>query len=412
MFDLIKGEELKELPIQYSDYAIKYDEEINSERVLNQMKYYENLFNKLINTNYLNKKENQNTTENIIDKKTNEAKIKVIDTDKEAYDNINAIVKKYNISKTAYFVTIYSLILSIYSGEKELLYCVVNSNRSNEYTENLIGLFAKFVPVLISIDNMNLIDLIKKSMDDLLTLFNNDVPFLKFNIPKPNLYYQFNPFGLHMEDNKDIMNIIEDLSTEDINELFGTEDSTPKINKSEYDMELIISELKDSYKIGFIYKSSLINENDINEIINNFLQFIKNEEFLVQDIEKISQNYIKNKNLIESKNIHNIDIENNKNDIDINEISTDHHKPIENNEGKNNEIQKTNEKNKDNNHDNKEKNKDNNHDNKEKNKDNNHDNKEKNKDNNHDNKNNKKSKSKFKAFTKNWRKSLNKFIKK
>ncbi|ORX75150.1 acetyl-CoA synthetase-like protein [Anaeromyces robustus] len=355
MFDLIKGEELKELPIQYSDYAIKYDEEINSERVLNQMKYYENLFNKPINTNYLDKKENQNTTENAIEKKSDEAKIKVIDTDKETYDNINAIVKKYNISKTAFFITIYSLILSIYSGEKELLYCVVNSNRSNEYTENLIGLFAKFVPVLISIDNMNLVDLIKKSMDDLLTLFNNDVPFLKFDIPKPNLYYQFNPFGLHMEDNKDIMNVIEDLSTEDINELFGTEDSTPKINKSEYDMELIIDELKDSYKIGFIYKSSLINENDINEIINNFLQFIKNEEFLVQDIEKISQNYIKNKNLIESKNIHNIDIENNKNDIDINEISTDNHKPIENNDGKNNKIQKTKEKNKDNNHDNKEK---------------------------------------------------------
>ncbi|ORX61825.1 hypothetical protein BCR32DRAFT_285720 [Anaeromyces robustus] len=52
MFDLIRGEELKELPIQYSDYAIKYDEKINSERVLNQMKYYENLFNKIINTNY------------------------------------------------------------------------------------------------------------------------------------------------------------------------------------------------------------------------------------------------------------------------------------------------------------------------------------------------------------------------
>ena len=62
---------------------------------------------------------------------------------KEKYKNINFILKENNISKTTFFITIFSLTLYIYSGEKKLLYCVVNSNCLNEYTESLIDLFAK-----------------------------------------------------------------------------------------------------------------------------------------------------------------------------------------------------------------------------------------------------------------------------
>jgi len=163
IFDLYRGRQLKELPIQYSDYAIHYDQEINLNRMLNQLKRYEEFFNRPLHTVYLSK--NKNSTEISIKIKY---RLKSIETNinKEIYDYINPKIKEYNISKTTFFITIFSLVLYIYSGEKELLYCVVNSNRLNKFTENLIGLFAKYTPVLISMENinLNLIELIVKKV--------------------------------------------------------------------------------------------------------------------------------------------------------------------------------------------------------------------------------------------------------
>ncbi|ORX80511.1 acetyl-CoA synthetase-like protein [Anaeromyces robustus] len=305
IFDLYRGEELKELLIQYSDYAIQYDEKINSEKSLNQMKIYEKIFNKPLHPLKFIKKESKSTNENSNEKIV--CKSVTVNVDKENFKNINLIIKENNLSKTAFFITIYSLVLSIYSGEKELFFTLLNSNRENEYTENLIGMFIKFLPLLISMEKINLIDLIKKSMKNILILFSDDVPSLKlynkFNIPKSNLYYQFNPYGMSMENNKELANFMKNIDNIDFREILE-EDSIPEIDEERIGngISFIIDEKKDSYEMRFGYRSSIIDDRDIIEIVTNFLQIIGNKEFLTQNVEDISNHFINNSNSIE--NIH------------------------------------------------------------------------------------------------------------
>jgi len=292
IFNLYIGEKLEELPIQYSDYAINYDLEINSNRVLNQLKYYEEFFNRPLHT--VNLSNNKNYTENSLNKSYKLKDILII-LEKDNYEKINSVLKDYSISKTTFFITIFSITLYIYSGEKELLYCVVNSNRLNEYTENLIGLFAKYTPVLICIENIKLIELIKISMNEILTLFNNDIPLLKlyhkFDIPQPNLFYQYNPYGLEGEDNEDLSNFINIINENEYKELFGMEMKREN-DEWKYDMMFVVNEFKDSYEFEFTYNTNLIDENEINKIIRNFFEISIIKNFYTKILKKYHKNLL------------------------------------------------------------------------------------------------------------------------
>lgn len=73
--------------------------------------------------------------------------------------------KHYNISRT------------IYSGKNGIFSGIINTNRTNMNTENLIKMFSKYVPVLVEMNKKSLVDLIKENMDTLYNIFNHDVLF-------------------------------------------------------------------------------------------------------------------------------------------------------------------------------------------------------------------------------------------
>jgi len=172
LFKLYNDEVLEDLPIQYSDFACHYDKKINSEDYTEQIEYYSSLFNVPYSNMILSTLYNNNNSENKFIHK-----YLTIKTDTEVYNNVNRIIKENNISKTVLFLSIYGIVMSAYSGHDNIFVDMFNSNRTNTYTDKLIGYFVKFTPVLVKMEDINLIDFLIKYKNILLTLFSYDVPY-------------------------------------------------------------------------------------------------------------------------------------------------------------------------------------------------------------------------------------------
>eukprot|EP00833_Pecoramyces_ruminatium_P012100 jgi/Orpsp1_1/1186132/evm.model.c7180000097107.1 len=124
-------EEVEELEIQFSDYAINLNEKKNSGKLNEQIETYKEIFSneyEILNIPTKNKIENE---EDINDDKGNENKEccnydQIID--KSTSKIINEFVKRHNISKTALFISIYGYVLSKYSGQDTIYTSVMSAN--------------------------------------------------------------------------------------------------------------------------------------------------------------------------------------------------------------------------------------------------------------------------------------------
>eukprot|EP00833_Pecoramyces_ruminatium_P010738 jgi/Orpsp1_1/1184770/evm.model.c7180000090905.1 len=202
-------EEVEELEIQYSDYAININEKKNSGKLNKQIEVYKEIFsneyeilsipkrNKMINNNNnLNDEiEENNKYEQVIDKETSLI--------------INEFIKRHNISKTALFISIYGYVLSKYSGQDVIYTSVMNMNRNNHYIENMAGMFVSTLPLLLKYNNEEnrFIEIIKENMETLVNIYNNqDISFSELTeilkLKKINNSFIFQP---HIS-SKDIKN--------------------------------------------------------------------------------------------------------------------------------------------------------------------------------------------------------------
>ncbi|OUM56665.1 hypothetical protein PIROE2DRAFT_18615 [Piromyces sp. E2] len=66
---------------------------------------------------------------------------------------INEYIEKNGINKVAFFIIIYGYIMSKYSGQSTIYTSILNTNRNNMTTKNLIGLLEDIKPLLIKYDN-------------------------------------------------------------------------------------------------------------------------------------------------------------------------------------------------------------------------------------------------------------------
>eukprot|EP00833_Pecoramyces_ruminatium_P000615 jgi/Orpsp1_1/1174647/evm.model.c7180000050864.2 len=139
-------EEVEELDIQYSDYAINLNEKKNNGKLNEQIEIYKEIFSneyeilnipkrrrELIN-GICDKEENNNNELNEINRNK-----KLID--KSTSRRLNEFIKRHNISKTALFISIYGYVLSKFSGQDIIYTSVMNMNRNNHYVENMAGMF-------------------------------------------------------------------------------------------------------------------------------------------------------------------------------------------------------------------------------------------------------------------------------
>ncbi|OUM65738.1 hypothetical protein PIROE2DRAFT_7151 [Piromyces sp. E2] len=304
LLTIYSGGVLKELPIQYSDYAIDYDRKIHSKEIENTVKFYKTVFNEPYQSLTLPKKENCILTSKAIESV-------FIRTDENTYNTVNNISKKYNVSKTALFLTVYSVVISMYSGEnKNIFTTVLISNRMMPHTEELIGLFLRCIPILLKIENVRLIDLVKQCMKIILKAYSCDMPYTmiseELNLPPCNSVLQFDPYELKGNGNNanpnpnapKVINLFEMFKKHGKeNALFHL---LNKNNILHPDIKWTVGEEKDVYTLLFKYNKNLYDESLVKDIINKFLYIIKDESNFVKNSEDIVNEMTTN-NLSEQK---------------------------------------------------------------------------------------------------------------
>jgi len=172
-------EEIEELEIQYSDYAIYINEKKNNGKLNEQIEVYKEIFSneyEILNIperNLIMNNENSIKDENISNEiyKSNIYERLI---DKSTSEMINKFVKENNISKRTLFISIYGYVLSKYNGQDTIYTSVVSANRNNHYFENMAGVFVSVLLLLLKYDNeLPFIDIIKNNMKLLVNVYNN-----------------------------------------------------------------------------------------------------------------------------------------------------------------------------------------------------------------------------------------------
>ncbi|KAG4081957.1 hypothetical protein H8356DRAFT_1319230 [Neocallimastix lanati (nom. inval.)] len=220
----------------------------------------------------------------------------IINSSFNVYDTVNQIAKENNLSKTAIFLVIYSIVLSFYSGQDKIYFDIVSSNRMNA-PENLIGMFVKYIPVLVKMENSDLISLIKKYMGIIHNIFSFELSLSKvskdLNLLECNSHFKFDPYEML---NNDDIHFVKTITQDDIYKILGREDLLIKKEyeiASSVDLYFVVTEKKDYYEICFTYNSDLYDDNMILNIVNNFFNILSCKEYF--DIEI---NYYSIKNIL------------------------------------------------------------------------------------------------------------------
>eukprot|EP00833_Pecoramyces_ruminatium_P015334 jgi/Orpsp1_1/1189366/evm.model.d7180000071458.1 len=288
------GEEVEELEIQYSDYAINLNEKKNNGKLNKQIEIYKEIFSneyEILNIPKINKIKNEENNNNDDDDSKNvecNSYERVIN--KSTSEKINSFIKHYNISKTAFFISIYGYILSKYSGQDIIYTSVINANRNNHYVEKMVGMFVSTLPLLLKYDNekTQLIDIIKENMNTLVNIYNNqDISFAELikilNLKKINNSFIFQPKSITKnigEQSNSIINPIYDNenNVKNLNLILELKNILVMNNNSKFDISFGILENEDDYLVSIEYNSLIYDSEIIKNIINSYIDVIQNIE--------------------------------------------------------------------------------------------------------------------------------------
>eukprot|EP00833_Pecoramyces_ruminatium_P012342 jgi/Orpsp1_1/1186374/evm.model.d7180000050088.1 len=287
---------ISELEIQYSDYAIDMKEKQENGFYDKQIEFYEEMFNteyELVNIpeketeEKLIRNTNSNTNIDINCSKT---------IDKSISAEINKFIKNQGISETSLFLTIYGFVLSKYSGQDTIYTSIININRSNHYTENMAGMFVSTLPVLLNYDkeNESFINLIKENMNTLMEIFSNQNLSLaeltnKLKLKKINNSFVYQP-KLSTNENENENKIDKEECLEILFKNDGNNNNIKNII-SKFDISFSVIENDNEYLISINYNNNLYDHIIIENIIDSFIEIIKNInnfENKINDIEYIS----------------------------------------------------------------------------------------------------------------------------
>eukprot|EP00833_Pecoramyces_ruminatium_P010313 jgi/Orpsp1_1/1184345/evm.model.c7180000089162.2 len=197
------GKEVEELEIQYSDYAIYLNEKKNNGKLNEQIEIYKNIFSneyEILNIPTINKIKNEEYNNDDYNNENMECNSYERIINKSISEKINAFVNHHNISKTAFFISIYGYVLSKYSGQDTIYTSVMSENRNNHYVENMAGMFVSTLPLLLKYENeeKSFIEIIKENMETLANIYNNqDISFAELTeilkLKKINNSFIFQP---------------------------------------------------------------------------------------------------------------------------------------------------------------------------------------------------------------------------
>eukprot|EP00833_Pecoramyces_ruminatium_P016462 jgi/Orpsp1_1/1190494/evm.model.d7180000079368.1 len=268
-------EEVEELDIQYSDYAINMNEKKNSGKLNEQIEIYKEIFTneyEILNIPTRNNTLNNDKTNKEIDENNRYEQM----IDKSISENINEFIKKHNISKTALFLSIYGYVLSKYSGQDIIYTSIISANRNNHYVENMAGMFVSTLPLLLKFhdEEKQFIEIIKENMEMLVDIYKyQDISFAELienlKLKKVNNSFVFQPNVSNKNNEEKNKTIFDTNNNMNLNSLYSIENTlNSSNNNSKFDITFNVVENEEDYLISIEYNIKMYDSTIIKAILN------------------------------------------------------------------------------------------------------------------------------------------------
>eukprot|EP00833_Pecoramyces_ruminatium_P014935 jgi/Orpsp1_1/1188967/evm.model.d7180000068591.1 len=288
-YDNVNNEKISSSNIEFSDYAYYINELKKSENYEKQFSFYKEMFSTEYEILDIPKKRNDDidglSKDSEIKNNVNEI-IKYIDN--KNFEKINKYIKSQKVSKNVFFMTIYGYILSKYSNQDKIYTSIINANRNNYYTENMIGMFVSTQPILLKFDkeDCSFDELLNENMKYLLNVYNNqDISFSelknKLNLKNVNNSFIYQPKSLIDPTSNNNNSIFSEKALD--NQFYSLYEN----NNTKFDITFSIIENENEYIISVNYNKNIYNEYIINKIINSYVEVINNIEYFNHNINEI-----------------------------------------------------------------------------------------------------------------------------
>lgn len=268
---------LKDIDIQYSDYAYYEKEFLESEESKRQLQFW---------------KEELKGVKGIldfpIDKKrptlqTFNGKSLNFEIDKEITSNIKGYINKNNISLFMLLESVYALELFRYSGDSDICIGVPVANRKDDDLKNIIGFFANTVIIRNKMDlDESFNSYINKNKKVISSVFSNlDIPFEEVinnvSFKRDAAYNPLNQYSFTLQNfNQDEFQL-KDIKIKTIDTDY---------NSAKFEMTMTLYEEENSIKGILEYNTDLFYEETVVNFIDNYKKLI--EGLIENDEAKIS----------------------------------------------------------------------------------------------------------------------------
>ncbi|OUM66075.1 hypothetical protein PIROE2DRAFT_6786 [Piromyces sp. E2] len=301
--------ECQPLEIQFSDYAIDLYERRNNGYFESQIKFYKDIFsNEYEVLTIPGKEKTHSSTE---ETKKDEYKNNKKDSyhcqqyiDSSTSQKINEYIKHNNVSKTAFFISIYGYVLSKYSGQEIIYTSVISANRNNHYVENMSGMFVSTLPLLLKFNNENENSsfkvIIQDNMKLLIDIYNNQNVSLseltnQLKLKKLNNSFVYQPKSISenaTKNNKCAIRLFND-DDHDAFSILGNKNDLNKEIGTKFDITFNVIENDENYLVNINYNDDIYDSGTINNILYSFMEVIKNinsfENNTIKNIEYIPE---------------------------------------------------------------------------------------------------------------------------
>ncbi len=257
---------LKELPIQYADYAVWQRENLKDEQLTKQSNYWKN---KLKNTPILELPTDKSRPEK---KTTNGASIPVL-IDKKLTKDINNLCNENNATLFMVLLSAFKVLLYRYTNQVDICIGTPIANRKHTEIENMIGLFANTLALRTSINpNESFLCFLNSVKKTTLEAYDHqDIPFEKVvEVTDPVRNLSYSPLFqvmLVLQNNPTSKLEFSDLKIEPVEY---------KTCVSKFDLTLNLTESEKGIHGKIDFNTDLFNQESIECLINNFFVLLTN----------------------------------------------------------------------------------------------------------------------------------------
>ncbi|MDQ0232871.1 non-ribosomal peptide synthetase [Metabacillus malikii] len=259
-----QGEALPEMNIQYKDYAVWKEKQMQTETMQKQAMYWKDVFHKEVSPLEL---PYDFTRPDIL---TIEGETLSMEVDQQTFTAIRTMTEKLNKTSYVLLFGVYNVLLSKYTGQHDVVVGTPFAGRQYHELKNVIGMFVNTLPIRSYPENhKSFIQYVEELNECILSANENqDYPFENLlDDLQIQRFKNQNPLFHTMFDMK--------VSSHDIN-MEGLHIINYPMNRgtAKFDLSLETEELGENYILRFEYNTHLFKEETIKIVAEDFLKIL------------------------------------------------------------------------------------------------------------------------------------------